>query len=434
MDTDIAPISSLRASRTGRTALALVDRIGLRALERAIAHWKGDALLVALPDGTCRHLGDPEAPFLHHLEVERGRFFRRILWRGDLGFGESFVDGDWNSPDLTGLLRAFARQDADEHFWWSPATRLLDKIRHARRSNTREGSRRNISAHYDLGNEFYSAWLDRTMQYSAGIRPHSSASLEEAQDAKLRVLIGKLQVRPGMRVLEIGSGWGELAVRLARDHGCEVVTVTLSHEQRKHVAERAVAEGLSHRLEARLQDYRDIQGTFDRVVSVEMVEAVGHENLPGYFATIERLLAPGGHAVIQAITVGEPYYEAYRRRTDWIQAHVFPGAVCPSISALVEGMSKGSRLVLRHLEDIGPHYARDLSDWRDRFLAAWPRLTQLGFDERFRRLWTYYLGYCEAGFAERRLGDIQMVVGRVTETGLSETIPSADGILSRRAS
>jgi len=422
--------SSGSRSRPGVRSLSWMERAGLRALDTAVRRWKGEALVVELSDGRELGFGDADAILRHRIRVEDPRFFRRILSRADLGFGESFVAGEWTSPDLVGLLRAFVRQDSREDAWWREPLRFLDRIRHRLNANTLAGSERNIRAHYDLGNEFYRSWLDPSMQYSCGIYPEVGSSLEEAQDLKLRTLIAKLRVEPGMRLLEIGSGWGELAVRLVRDHGCHVTTVTLSREQHDWVRRRAAEEDLSDRLDARLQDYREVRGSFRRIVSVEMIEAVGHENLPTYFGCLEALLAPGGHAVLQAITFPDRGYRRYRNRTDWIQAHVFPGAVCPSISAILEAASRGSRLVLRHLEDIGPNYARDLAHWRERFLAAWPRLRTLGFDERFKRLWTYYLCYCEAGFAQRKLGDVQMVLSRAGETELPPDPPTWRTVLS----
>jgi cyclopropane-fatty-acyl-phospholipid synthase len=417
----LAQHQSDRASKTLAPSLSWLERTGLRALEKAVSHWRKEGIALELPDGTRRVLGDAHANARHGMRIRDGRFFRRIVLRADLGFGESFTAGEWDSPDLTALLEAFVRQGAREDNFWSRSLRALDWLRHRMNANTLSGSERNIQAHYDLGNDFYKEWLGPTMQYSAGIYPNANATLEEAQDLKLRTLIAKLQVKPGMRVLEIGSGWGELAVRLVRDHGCHVTTVTLSRQQHAWVRDRATNLGIEDRLDARLQDYREVTGTFDRIVSVEMIEAVGHENLPVYFGKVDALLAAGGHAVIQAITVPDQTYSRYLRRTDWIQAHIFPGAVCPSISALQTAMTKGSRLVLRQLEDIGPHYAKDLANWRERFLSAWPRLQTLGFDERFKRLWTYYLSYCEAGFSQRKLGDVQLILSRACETGLDST-------------
>lgn len=414
--------------------MSWLERAGLRALARAVSHWKGDAIALTLPDLREMVVGDRGAIPAHRMRIRDGRFFRRILLRGDLGFGESFTAGEWDSPDLVGLLETFVRQGAKEDTWWRRGLRLADWFQHRLNANTLAGSERNIQAHYDLGNDFYKEWLDPSMQYSAGIYAGPDSTLDEAQDLKLRTLIAKLQVRPGLDILEIGSGWGELAVRLVRDHGCRVTTVTLSREQHSWVLDRAKDLGISDRLEARLQDYREVEGRFDRIVSVEMVEAVGHENLPVYFGKIESLLAPGGHAVLQAITVAERDYARYLRRTDWIQAHIFPGAVCPSISAMLQAMSKSSRLVLRQLEDIGPHYARDLANWREGFLAAWPRLQALGFDERFQRLWTYYLAYCEAGFSQRKIGDVQMILSRSCETGLDATPPTAHALAKGGAS
>ncbi|MCB9497757.1 MAG: class I SAM-dependent methyltransferase [Fibrobacteria bacterium] len=421
---DLRPASRVEEASAETLRLGWLEQAGLSALGKAVEHWKREALMVSLPDGSRLKLGDPTANSVQDIRVLSPRFFRRILFRGDLGFGESFTDGDWESTDLPSLLKSFVRQGSREDTWWRRGLRVVDAVRHRMRANTLEGSKRNIQAHYDLGNAFYAAWLDPSMQYSAGIYARPDSTLEDSQDLKLKTLIAKLVPRPGLRILEIGSGWGELAIRLARDHGCRVTTVTLSPSQHSWVVERVRKEGLEHLVDARIQDYREISGTFDRIVSVEMVEAVGHENLPGYFSRLDAMLVPGGHAVIQAITTAEQNYDRYRRRTDWIQAYIFPGAVCPSIGAMISAMTESSRLVVRQIEDIGPHYARNLAHWRERFLDAWPKLERLGFDDNFRRSWTYYLSYCEAGFSQRKLGDIQMVLSRMSENDLPDTVPT----------
>ena len=276
---------------------------------------------------------------------------------------------------------------------------IVERLRHLGRANTRRGSRRNIMAHYDLGNAFYALWLDGAMQYSSGLYAEATDTLETSQCAKIARIAELLRLEGGEAVLEIGCGWGGLAERLASQHGVQMTALTLSREQQAWASRLAAANGLSGRIDVRLQDYRDVTGAYDRVVSIEMLEAVGEAWWPTYFRVLRERLKPGGRAVIQVITIADDRFDGYRLTPDFIQKYIFPGGFLPSPSALRAETARAG-LVMTYHETFGRSYARTLAEWRTRFLAHWPQIERLGFDERFRRLWTFYLSYCEAGFLE----------------------------------
>jgi cyclopropane-fatty-acyl-phospholipid synthase len=282
-------------------------------------------------------------------------------------------------------------------------------LRHLARRNTRRGSRRNIAFHYDLGNDFYALWLDPGMTYSSAVFDAAGQSLQDAQDAKYRRLAESLDLKPGHHVLEIGCGWGGFAMTAARDYGCRVTAITLSGEQRRYAEERVRRAGLSDRIEVRLQDYRDVTGRFDRIASIEMFEAVGEERWPIFFNTVRERLKPGGVAGLQVITIEDGRYEAYQRSADFIQRYIFPGGMLPSPSALAAAIDRAG-LTLNNVFAFGPSYAETLAAWQGRFQRAWPQIRQLGFDGRFKRLWEFYLAYCEAGF---RAGAIDVAHYRI---------------------
>lgn len=357
-------------------------------------------LSVTLPDGgTMTAHGPIGAEHQAGITVRSYRALRRLLLGGDVGFAEAYIAGDWDTPDLPVLLTVAARNRnaLGRSFEGMAPLRWLNRLIHLARPNTRRGSRRNIAAHYDLGNDFYAAWLDPGMTYSAAIFAPGTQKLEDAQQEKYRRLAEAAALKPGHHVLEIGCGWGGFAVTAARDFGCRVTAVTVSREQWQYARERIAAAGLADRVEVRLQDYRDVEGTFDAVVSVEMFEAVGEAYWPAFAAVLRDRLRPGGRAALQVITIDDTQFDAYRRSADFIQRHVFPGGMLPSPSALRRVLEKGG---LRWLSDdmFGPDYARTLAEWHRRFVEGWPRIERLGFDDRFRRFWTYYLAYCEAGF------------------------------------
>lgn len=393
-----------------------LHRAAIAAVEKFLARASQSHLVMDLPDGRMWHWGCPEQPVAAEMRILNWDFFLRLIWDGDVALGDGLVAGEWESPDLTAVVRFFIdnRERLDDRRLWY--TRWLGRaqgwLRQLRRANTLGGSKRNIQAHYDLGNELYRRFLDPTMSYSCAIFESPEADLESAQRAKIRHLLDKARLDAECHVLEIGCGWGSLAIEAVRRSGCRVTGLTLSEQQLEWARARVAEAGLQDRIDIRLCDYRLLEGRYDRILSCEMLEAVGHENFPDYFRALERMLSPNGLVVLQVITVPDFSYHDYRRSQDWIQKEIFPGALCPSLTALLEAARKHSQLVLEHLENIGPHYARTLREWRQRFLASWPELRLLGYDERFRRAWCYYLSYCEAAFASRNLGDVQMVLTR----------------------
>jgi cyclopropane-fatty-acyl-phospholipid synthase len=366
-------------------------------LRRLVGRLELGELVVETPGGS-RFVfdGDASGPEAR-LVLHRWRALRRMLLGWDIGLAEGYIEGDWSTPDLVALLR-LACENAGLSTPRSPLglPRLAPKIGHALNRNTRRGSRRNIAAHYDLGNSFYEHWLDAGMSYSSGIFSTADQSLEEAQGAKLDRVLDLLDLRGDETVLELGCGWGALAERLL-GRGCSVTGVTLSFEQLAFARQRLLAHMTTGACDIRLQDYRDVRGTFDRIVSIEMLEAVGEAFWPTYFAGLRDRLVPGGIAVLQVITMAEDRFEDYRRSPDFIQKYIFPGGMLPTVR-IVEGEAERAGLVMGSRELFGQSYARTLAAWRSRFHAAWPAIEALGYDERFRRMWDYYLAYCQAGF------------------------------------
>ncbi len=392
------------------TTPARRNRIFELVLQHLCGRMTCGALTLVMPGGAVyRHRTGrpgPEATLVLH----GWRTLRRLLVGGDVGFGESFVDGDWSSPDPVALLEIALRSSAavdstvDDPVW----ARLLNMLLHRLRPNTLAGSRRNVVEHYDLGNDFYRLWLDRGMSYSSALYTEPTMSLEAAQRAKQDRIIAWLELEPAHSVLEIGCGWGGMAQRLAEC--CRRVTgLTLSPAQRAYAVETVAAAGLSDRVDIRLEDYRQAGGRFDRIVSIEMLEAVGEAYWPVYFERVRELLTPGGVAVIQVITIDDSRFDVYRRQPDFVQRHVFPGGMLPS-PCMMRLHSRHAGLEIDGQEMFGASYVRTLQEWRARFTAAWPAIAGLGFPPRFRRLWEYYLAYCEAGF---RVGTIDVGLWRL---------------------
>ncbi|MCC6782994.1 MAG: class I SAM-dependent methyltransferase [Planctomycetes bacterium] len=349
------------------------------------------------------------------LRIASPTFWTALVARGSLGAAESFVDGAWDCDDLTRLVRVMLRNRAVLDGLDSGLTRLvapLLRLGHALRANTRRGSRRNIAEHYDLGNEFFESFLDPTLTYSCGVFEREDATMAEASIAKIDRLCLKLDLQPGDRLLEIGTGWGALAMHAARVYGCHVTTTTISQEQYEGARARIAAAGLGDRIDLRRDDYRDLRGRFDKLVHCEMVEAVGAPFLPRFLGRCAELLEPHGVLAMQAITIADQHYARALREVDFIKRWVFPGSFIPSTTALLDAATAGSDLRLVHFEEFGVHYARTLRLWRERFLANREALRASGRSERFLRLWEYYLRYCEAGFAERFLGLGQYVFAR----------------------
>jgi cyclopropane-fatty-acyl-phospholipid synthase len=349
------------------------------------------------------------------VEVRDPAFWSAIAFGGSVGAGEAYMDGHWDCADLTGLTRLLLRNRAILDGMEGGLARLSAPLRallHGSRRNSRTGSRRNIAAHYDLGNDFYRLWLDETLMYSSAVFERPDMTLLEASTAKLGRICRKLDLKPGDHVLEIGSGWGGFALHAAHHYGCRVTTVTLSRQQFDLARQRVAAAGLDHLVDVRLTDYRDLDGQYDKLVSIEMVEAVGAEHLATYFRQCGRLLKPEGAMLLQAITIADQRYEAALKEVDFIQKHIFPGGFLPSVTALTGALTGASDLRTVQLDDIGPHYAETLARWRQNFLQKLDAVRGLGFDERFIRMWLFYLCYCEGGFRERDIGTVQMLLAK----------------------
>jgi len=363
--------------------------------------------------GTSRSFGKG-APDIH-LHIHDPRAWRAFASGGSLGAGESYVAGQWSCDDLVGLVRLLLRNRQVLDRLDAGLTGLvmpLRRIRHWLNRNSRAGSRRNIAAHYDLGNDFYRLWLDPTLMYSCALYEREDMTLHEASVAKLDRICRALDLGPEDHVLEIGTGWGGFALHAAGRYGCRVTSVTVSREQHELAVELVREAGLADRVEVRLCDYRDLDGKYDKLVSIEMIEAVGAASLGTYFRQCGRLLKPDGTMFLQAITIADQRYEQALREVDFIQKHIFPGGFLPCVQALSTAMTRASDLRIVQLDDIGPHYATTLAAWRERFLSRIDEVRALGFDDRFIRMWLFYLGYCEGGFRERDLGTVQMLLAR----------------------
>jgi cyclopropane-fatty-acyl-phospholipid synthase len=359
------------------------------------------AFTVTFPNGRTRTIGDPSTGPHGILRLKNLRVITEAMKRGTVGFAAAYINGDIEIDDLTALFRFFLknRSNFDRASLGLFRRAAHDIAYHISRANTREGSRQNISEHYDLGNAFYGQWLDPTMAYSSALFASPDQSLEDAQRAKYHRVADMAGVKPGATVFEIGCGWGGFAETVARDYGAQVDGITLSAEQLKFAQDRLHRQGLDNLATLKFEDYRDSKGQYDHVASIEMIEAVGEENWPGYFRTVYDRLKAGGTAAIQAITIRENDFETYRRSADFIQRYIFPGGMLLTKTAMRE-VAERAGLVLESVEHFRHSYARTLSLWRERFLERWPHIAPLGFDEAFKRKWAYYLSYCEAGFAE----------------------------------
>lgn len=403
-------IAPLRA--TSGLIAALRAPASAKAVLLALLQIKEGSAAITLPDGRVLIFGDSAGPAVD-FRIHSYRFARRVLTSGDIGFAEGLMAGEWESNDLSALLTLFASNV--ERFTrlleGGPIGKAVHWLRHLSNANTKSGSRRNILAHYDLGNEFYSAWLDASMTYSSARFDAQVRDLEAGQQAKYKALAAHLELKPGDHVLEIGCGWGGFAEFAAREHGARVTGITISDEQLAYARARMAKAGLSDRVEIRRQDYRDVEGQFDKVASIEMFEAVGEKYWPAYFGKIADVLKPGGKAGLQIITIDDRLFEKYRRRADFIQRYVFPGGMLASVERLKEETSKVG-LVWRQAEAFGQSYADTLAEWARRFKAKWSDIRAMGFDERFKQLWLFYLSYCEAGFRTGRTNVVQLELAK----------------------
>ena len=367
-------------------------------------------LYVTLPDGRTVRLGGAEPGPAAAMTITSYSFASRLLNGGDIGIAEAYLNGEWDTPDLTEFLYLFCvNHDLIQAMLAdNPLMRIVQTVRHWFNRNTRRQARRNIYAHYDLGNAFYSAWLDPSMTYSSALFEDDTPDLTTAQHNKYRRLAEAIDLQPGQKLLEIGCGWGGFAEYAAKTYDAHVVGLTISQQQCDFARQRIEAAGLSDKVDIRFQDYRDERGQYDRIVSIEMIEAVGEQFWPKYFSQLRDRLLPGGLAGIQAITIQDRFFQTYRREVDFIQRYVFPGGMLPSPQIL---KSLGERFGVPVIREriFGQDYAKTLATWRTNFRAAWPNLTPMGFDDRFRRLWEYYLAYCEAGFRSGNI-DVRQVV------------------------
>jgi cyclopropane-fatty-acyl-phospholipid synthase len=365
--------------------------------------------------GEMRLLGNTNAPLIAELHVDDDDFFGKIAFGGSVGAAESYMDGDWRSDDLVALMRLLIRNrellDGMEG-GTARFTAWLMQWAHRFRRNTKSGSRKNIAAHYDLGNKLFELFLDPSLMYSSAVFDADGMSLEQASQRKLQVICEKLQLSADDHLLEIGTGWGGMAIYAAKHTGCRVTTTTISQEQYDLAKARVEAEGLGDRITLLFNDYRDLQGQYDKLVSIEMIEAIGHEYQDTYFAKCASLLKPGGQALIQAITIEDHRYKQALHSVDFIKRYIFPGSYIPCVSSMVTSAAEAGQLRLLDLRDIGDSYAKTLHEWRARFLSNSDKVMALGYDHRFIHMWDFYLAYCEAGFLEKSISDVHMLFAK----------------------
>jgi cyclopropane-fatty-acyl-phospholipid synthase len=402
-------INTLAANHTVAVPLSFLDRLARRVVTKQLAGLRRGE--ITLRDSSGSILLGERADLQATMLVHRPQFFRQALLGGTLSVAESYLCGDWDCDDLTSLLRIFVRNRDSASKLDGGLAKLASyghRLFHWWRANSRTGSRRNISAHYDLGNDFFRLWLDDTMAYSSGIFPAPGASLRDASIEKFDRVCRKLSLRPSDQVLEIGTGWGGFAIHAAKNYGCHVTTTTISREQFEVAQQRIKEAGLANQVMLLQQDYRDLRGQFDKLVSIEMVEAVGYRFLDEYFRQCGRLLRPHGSLVLQAIVMSERGYGKYLKSVDFIQRYVFPGGCLPSLGAILASIGRTTDLRFVHAEDFAPHYAETLRRWRQSFHIRLDDVRRLGYSEQFVRLWNYYLCYCEAAFEERHVGVLQI--------------------------
>lgn len=409
-NTDILPCITPGSTPKPR----FLDRLARRSLFNRLDEIH-DGEIIVIDGDEHIHFGKPTArcPINATLHVKHPRFYSDAAFGGSIGVGEAYMAGYWTSSDLTALVRIMAcNLDVVDNMEGGLAqlTSPMQRILHRLNRNTRSGSRRNIAAHYDLGNEFYRLMLDETMMYSCAIFTDSTMNLHEAQVYRLDVMCSKLDLKPTDHLLEIGTGWGGLAIHAATFYGCRVTTTTISREQYELACQRVTAAGLQDRITVLMEDYRHLTGQYDKLISIEMIEAIGHEYYATYFQQCAALLKPAGKMLIQAITMADQRFEQAKRSVDFIQRYIFPGGCLPSITVMLEHITRHSDMRVHHLEDIGPHYATTLRHWHNNVQANISNIRALGFSDTFLRMWDFYLCYCEGGFMERSIGTVQMLL------------------------
>lgn len=401
-------------SPSALTTESLPDGLARKVLLQALNTLPQGCLTIVERDKSYR-FGDNHQDLHATLVVHHPRFYRQVLLSGSIGAGEAFIQGDWTSPDLTKVVQIFARNLAlldriEAKLSW--LTGAINRFKHVLNRNSATGSKRNILAHYDLGNAMYAQFLDKEMLYSSGLYPNEETDLEEAQQIKLKTICDRLDLHPGQTLLEIGTGWGALAIYAAKHYGVSVTTTTISDAQYAYAKARVEREGLSQTVTLLTQDYRELSGEYDRVVSIEMIEAVGHEYLPVFFKKLASLLKPNGRMLLQAITIADQRYDSYRKSVDFIQRYIFPGGCLPSVSQMVTHLAERTDLVVWSINDMGLDYAKTLRDWQANFDAALDEIHALGYGEDFIRMWKFYLSYCEGGFLERTTSTVHLVAVR----------------------
>ena len=395
--------------------IALIRSLLLKVLSKA-----SEGHFVLKENGhVVAEVGDPAAELRAEANVLDQRAYVRALLGGNTAAGEAYVDGWWTSPDITQVTRFFSRNLAMMDYWDSRFGLFLKPfktVRYLKRLNSKGQAKRNILAHYDLGNDLYEAFLDPKMQYSSALYASKEISLEEAQVNKLTRICEQLDLKETDHLLEVGSGWGGLAIFAAKNYGCRVTTTTISDEQFAYAKNRIDSEGLSEQINLLSKDYRSLEGTYEKVVSVEMIEAVGRKYLSGYFTKLNDLLKPSGLLMLQAITIADQRYKSYRNSEDFIQKHIFPGGFLPSLFLISKIITNSTELILRDVKDIGLDYAKTLAHWHENLIDKKQFLKQIGYDDRFYNLWSYYLGYCEGGFLERRISASQILMSKAPHT------------------
>lgn len=406
-----------------QTTSSAVEKLGMKMVDGMLSKMSKGHLTVTLPDQTSKNYGDKHSHERANIVVHNKNFFKKCFLYGDIGFGESYMDGDWTTDDLTKLIQWLILNLENLSVASGSKTKssmfnllgLANRFQHVMNKNSKKQGKKNIQYHYDLSNDFFEMMLDPTMTYSSGIFKDESSTLEEAQIEKYSRLAKALKIKSSDHILEVGSGWGGNAIFLAKNYGCKVTSITLSVEQLKYAQKRVASLGLNHLIEFKILDYRDLvkeNKIYDKIVSIEMIEAVGDEFMEDYFSTLHSVLGPKGLLGIQAITCPDSRYDEYKKSADWIQKHIFPGGLLPSIARMQEAISKVTELHLHHLEDIGLNYAKTLSLWRDQFHENLERVKSIGLTDTFIRKWDYYLSYCEAAFLMRNISTVQVVYTR----------------------
>ncbi|TGL31605.1 class I SAM-dependent methyltransferase [Leptospira koniambonensis] len=425
---NIVKVEPLESASSEIGTLGFYERIFFSAL----SGMQRGSLRILFPDGGQRYLGNPNSsdpPEFHHaiLQVKDRKFFKKLVLYGDLGLAESYMDGDWDTDDIRAIICWFllniestpSVSGSDKNFIHLTLMNLGNRLLHLFRNNSIRGSKKNISKHYDLGNDFYKKFLDPTMTYSCAYFADQVKSLEEAQIAKIENLCKKLQLKSSDHLLEIGTGWGALSTYAAKNYGCRVTSYTISEEQYKFAKAKISNMGLEDKIEVRLEDYRKVQGSYDKIVTVEMLEAVGHEYFEDFFAMCHRVLKKDGLMAHQIITCPDSRYESFRKGVDFIQKHIFPGSLLPSMARINEAINKTGDMFLHELEDIGKYYDRTLMSWHKGFEENLSSIASMGYDESFLRKWRYYFSYCAAAFHMRNISVVQVVYTRPNNLGLN---------------